>query len=213
VNIVAVVGNKGGVGKTTLAINLASALNEISPTLLVDADPQGSALQWKEIAGEGSSLSVEEGASTISARLEGAHDHTFCVIDCPPSVRSKQTREALGISHVALIPVLPSPLDLWASVHIEDEVNEAMRRNGHLSPLMVINQMEPRTRLSKRVREVLEQLNLPVAQTAIRRRIAYRNAMLRGCSVLDIGKSGALAVEEIRQLIDEFGFRQEREHD
>lgn len=209
-NIIAVVGNKGGVGKTTLAINLASALNEISPTLLVDADPQGSALQWKDIADEGSSLSVEEGHSGISARLEGSNDHRFCVIDCPPSVRSKQTREALAISNVALIPVLPSPLDLWASVHIEDEVNEAMRVNQHLSPLMVINQMEPRTRLSQRVREVLDQLNLPVAMTAIRRRVAYRNAILRGCSVMDIGKSGAPAVAEIRQLIDEFDFTQER---
>lgn len=206
-NIVALVGNKGGAGKTTLAINIASALNQLGSTLLIDADPQGSSLQWKAVGGEDSGLAVLEGAFGIDEQLQGVDSYQYCVIDCPPSVQSSQTREALEICDCVVIPVLPSPLDLWASVHIEEEVNRARKVNRLLRPLMVINQMEPRTRLSQRVSEVLQELNLPVAETTIRRRVAYRNAILQGRSVVEMGKAGALAAQEIQGLIDELGFQ------
>jgi chromosome partitioning protein len=125
------------------------------------------------------------------------------VVDCPPSVHSEQTQEALRLSDLAIIPVQPSPLDLWASVHIETEVNKARAANPDLRALLVINQSEPRTRLSKMASEALKELSLPAATTAIRRRVAHRNAMLQGRSVLQMGSRGAMAADEIRQLIDE----------
>ena len=68
---------------------------------------------------------------------------------------------------------------------------------------MVINQLEPRTRLSKLMRDALAEFSLPAAETAIRRRMVYRNSVIQGCSVLNVGSQGAAAAEEIRQLIDE----------
>lgn len=204
---IALVGNKGGAGKTTLAINLASGLNTIAPTVLLDADPQGSSLQWSDIAGDSQTLTVRDGHSDLAARVGEAAEFAFCVIDCPPSVHSKQTRKALRLAEYVLIPVQPSPLDLWASVHIEAEVEQAREDNPGLRALLVINQAEPNTRLSRLVREALGELSLPAVDVAIRRRVAHRNAMLEGRSVLQMGNRGAAAAQDIMQLIDELELR------
>lgn len=201
--VIALVGNKGGAGKTTLAINLASAFNELGPTILLDADPQGSSLQWSNIAGDSCILDVYDGSVKLADQVRSSADASYCVVDCPPSVHSKQTQDALRISDLAIIPVQPSPLDLWASVHIETEVNRARESNPDLRALLVINQSEPRTRLSKLAAEALKELSLPAATTAIHRRVAHRNAILQGRSVLQMGSRGATAADEIRQLIDE----------
>ena len=201
--VIALVGNKGGAGKTTLAINLASAFNEVAPTVLFDADPQGSSLQWSNIAGDSCVLEVFDGSTRLADQIGSSTDFSYCVVDCPPSVHSKQTQDALRISDLAIIPVQPSPLDLWASVHIEAEVNKARADNPALRALLVINQSEPRTRLSRLASEALKELSLPAASTAIHRRVAHRNAILQGRSVLQMGSRGALAADEIRQLIEE----------
>lgn len=201
--VIALVGNKGGAGKTTLAINLASAFNEVAPTILLDADPQGSSLQWSNIAGDSCTIEVFDGSTRLADQIGSSSNVSYCVVDCPPSVHSRQTQEALRISNLAIIPVQPSPLDLWASVHIETEVNKAQESNPALRALLVINQSEPRTRLSRLASEALKELSLPAASTAIHRRVAHRNAILQGRSVLQMGSRGAPAADEIRQLIDE----------
>jgi chromosome partitioning protein len=203
VQVIALVGNKGGAGKTTLAINLASAFNELATTVLLDADPQGSTLQWFNIAGDECALEVADASIGVADQVRRVQDASYCVVDCPPSVHSEQTRDALRISDLVIIPVQPSPLDLWASVHIETEVEKARAVNPDLRALLVINQSEPRTRLSRLAADALRELSLPAASTAIHRRVAHRNAILQGRSVLQMGSRGALAADEIRQLIEE----------
>ena len=202
--VIALVGNKGGAGKTTLCINLASALAERESTIVLDADPQQSSHNWHAIA-EGNStfpvLAASEDVATAAA--EHADSARYVLIDCPPSVHSRQTSEALSRADLALIPVQPSPLDLWASVQIEAEVGRARQSNPGLGALLVINQLEPRTRLSQVMRDALAELSLPAAQSAIRRRMIYRKSVIQGRSVLDVGSQGAAAAEEIRQLVDE----------
>jgi chromosome partitioning protein len=99
--------------------------------------------------------------------------------------------------------VQPSPVDLWATVHTEKAINEAREVNPSLKALLVINQLESRTTLSKLVRDVLSEIALPVAETAIRRRAIYRNSALEGKSVYGIGKRGEAAVAELDSLINE----------
>jgi chromosome partitioning protein len=102
--------------------------------------------------------------------------------------------------------VQPSPLDLWATVHIEQPIERARETNPGLRALLVINQLEPRTRLSQIVRQGLDELGLPAADTAIRRRVAYRASALEGKSVHELGSRGRDASEEIHQLIHEVIF-------
>ena len=104
---------------------------------------------------------------------------------------------------MALIPVQPSPLDLWASIHIEQAISEARSNNSALKALLVINQLEPRTTLSQLMRDALGEIKVPVADTSIRRRAVYRASALEGRSVYAMGKRGAQAVAELDQLIEE----------
>ncbi len=205
--VIALLGNKGGAGKTTLAINLACGLNRRQPTVLLDADPQRSALQWREIAGEGAAYELVEVFDAVdqSAQIVARYrdQYEVVVIDCPPSIDAKQTRQALVSCDTALIPVLPSPLDLWATAHIEKKLDAGRDPNADLRVLLVINQLEPRTRLSKLVGSVVSEVGLPVANTVIKRRVAYRNAILQGRSILDEGAAAKDAAAEIQQLIDE----------
>jgi chromosome partitioning protein len=202
--IIALIGNKGGAGKTTLCINLASGLLRQSSTVLLDADPQRSSLQWRNIAGRDDLVEVVDAVDDVQLMAQQYRDDYDClVIDCPPSVQSEQTRQALSCSDIAVIPVLPSPLDLWASVYVEQELEWVRSINPGIRPLLVVNQLEPRTRLSRLMHDALAEIEIPAADTSIRRRMVYRNAMLEGRSVLDAGAAAADAANEIRQLIEE----------
>jgi len=202
--VIALVGNKGGAGKTTLCINLARAFAERDSTVLLDADPQQSAHNWHAIADGNSAFEVIPATEDVAkAAAEHADSVRYVLIDCPPSVHSQQTSDALSGADLALIPVQPSPLDLWASVQIEAEVQRARESNDGLGALLVINQLEPWTRLSRLVRRGVAELGLPAAERAIRRRVIYRASMLEGKSVLELGRGGQAAAEELKQLISE----------
>jgi chromosome partitioning protein len=125
------------------------------------------------------------------------------VIDCPPSVFAPQTNEALTVSDRAVIPVQPSPMDLWATVHIAEAVEKAQQSNPRLRPLLVINQLEPRTILSRLVRDAVKEIGIPVAEAMIRRRAIFRSSALEGKSIYEVGRRGDAAIEEIEQLIQE----------
>lgn len=202
--VIALIGNKGGAGKTTLCVNLAAALGSIKPSVILDADPQQSSLQWCDIAENNQAIDVVEASENIEnelGKLNGQYTH--CLIDCPPSVHSQQMQEALLIADIAIVPVQPSPLDIWATVHIENAVEEARQDNPALKALLVINQYESRTRLSKIMQRALAELSLPAADTIIKRRAVYRNSFLEGRTVHDMGSRGVAASDEIQNLIRE----------
>lgn len=202
--VVALVGNKGGVGKTTLCVNLATALDRKGPSVILDADPQHSSLHWRAIADGDSAVRVMDAVDDVSAAVRrAAQDYAYVVIDCPPSLQGTQTREALVQSDIALVPIQPSPIDLWASVNIEHEIAVAREGNPGLRAFLVINQLEPHTRLSKLMRQALAELSMPAARTAIQRRVVYRSSVLEGRTVLQLGRRGEAAAQEIGQLIEE----------
>jgi len=202
--VIALVGNKGGAGKTTLAVNLAAGLTRQDSVVVIDADPQGSALQWRAIAGDASAPPVAAAEADLQHQaIKLLLDYRTVVIDCPPSVHSPQTGAVLGFVDLALIPVQPSPMDLWANVHIEKSIDDAHKVNPSLRTLLVINQLETRTTLSRLVRDALSEIAFPVAETAVRRRAIYRASALQGKSVFEMGRRGADAAAEIDQLIQE----------
>jgi len=202
--VIALVGNKGGAGKTTLTINLSVGLERFGRVAILDTDPQGSSTQWHSIADDENLPPVISATENLVGTVRDLEqDNEFVVVDCPPSVQAPQTLSVLQVSDVALIPVQPSPFDLWASIHIENAVMQARGSNPSLQAMLVINQLEPRTTLSQLMREALAEIEVPVADTAIRRRAVYRVSALEGRSVYSMGKRGTEAAAELNQLIQE----------
>ncbi|NBC48409.1 MAG: AAA family ATPase [Gammaproteobacteria bacterium] len=204
-SIIAVVGNKGGTGKTTLALNLAAGLSRRDSVVVIDADPQQSAYQWRLVGGDGADLpavvAAAHGLEQTVAALRETHRHV--VIDCPPSIKASQTEVALRLAEQALIPVQPSPMDLWATTHIARTLERLRPDNPRLRALIVMSQIEPRTTLSRLMPEAAAELDLPVANAALRRRAIHRHCVLEGRTVFQAGRRGSAAVAEIDSLITE----------
>ena len=202
--VIALVGNKGGAGKTTLSVNLAAGLARYAETAIVDADPQGSSVHWYANSTDERVTPVFQAESELIYQIEDLkNQYPYIIADCPPSVHAPQTDAILKMADVALVPVQPSPVDLWATVHIEQAVTEAKQINPTLRALLVVNQMELRSTLSKLIRDALSEIAVPVATTAVRKRAVYKASALEGRTVFDMGKRGEEAARELDQLIKE----------
>ena len=204
-HVTAVINQKGGAGKTTLAMNLAAGLARRGETVVIDLDPQGSSRQWASLGAEPFPATVKQIVGAWDARTlhQNYRAYRHMVLDCPPSLESHATMQALRACDVALIPVLPSPVDLWASLRLPQEIAEAKKVNSRLRAYLVLNQLEPKSALSAAMHEALAEFGLPVLQASIRRRAAYRGAALEGLSVYQMGRRGSEAAAEIEAIIEE----------
>ena len=203
--IIAVINQKGGTGKTTLALNLAAGLALRGTTHLVDADPQRSITQWVGMGGGSSGLPAvaQLGGNPAAVLTKLSRSHRYVVVDCPPTVQGEAVAAIMRMAHLALIPVLPSPIDLWASVDMAIAVKEAQRNNPNLHACLVLNQMESRNALSRDMREAVAEFDVPVLTSGMQRRAAYRTAAVEGLSVYGVGKRGQQAVADIEAIIEE----------
>jgi chromosome partitioning protein len=204
-SIIVVVGNKGGTGKTTLALNLAAGLLRNDSVVVIDADPQQSAYQWRLVGDDRPGLpavvAAAHGLEQTLGALRETHQHV--VVDCPPSIKAPQTEAALRLAECALIPVQPSPMDLWATTHIARTLEKLRPVNPGVRAFIVMSQIEPRTTLSRIMPEAAAELDLPVASATVRRRSIHRHCVLEGRTVFQAGRRGADAAAEIDSLINE----------
>lgn len=203
--IIAVINQKGGTGKTTLALNLAAGLAQRGSTHLVDADPQRSITQWVGMGGGNSGLPAvaQLGGNPAGVLGKLARSHRYVVVDCPPTVQGETVAAIMRMAHLALIPILPSPIDLWASVDMALAVKQAQRDNPDLHACLVLNQLESRNALSRDMREAVAEFDVPVLSAGMQRRAAYRSAAVEGLSVYGVGKRGQHAVSDIEAIIEE----------
>ncbi len=202
--IIAVVNQKGGAGKTTLTMLLAGSLGDRGKKVLVaDADPQNTAHHWASMGehfpAEVEDVAGEEGKLHKAIRKR-SEQFDYIVIDSPPAAAAPVTLSALRVAHLALVPVIPSPLDLWASVRIREAIFEARRKNPDLDSRLVVNQMQPNTLLAREVLSMLPEFGIALMTANLKSRTAYRQCAALGTSIAALGSRATLAALEVDAL-------------
>ncbi len=210
--VIALVNQKGGCGKTTVSMHLAGALarrGQGMKVLVVDADPQGTATRWAASADDGepfpaSVVGLAAANSKVHREVQKfAQDYDYIVIDCPPSADSQVPQSALLITDVALVPVIPSPPDLWAAIGIVKTIEGAKTVNEALKTRLVLNQLQANTTLGREALEILPQFGIEVAKNSLSFRQVYRQAAAFGQTAHNFGSKAKEAIEEIEALTDE----------
>lgn len=182
--ILAVVNQKGGVGKTSLVVNLAGLRSQDGRrVMVVDTDPQGSLLQWHAVSGGEGFDVVHLPTSSLGKPLgRFAQRYDEVLVDTPPAL-GDITRSVLASCRLALVPVGPSPLDIWSSRETVDMIRAAAARNKRLAGRLLVSRKIARTRLGREARSALETYGLPICDVEVSQRIAYVEAMVAGQSV------------------------------
>ena len=206
---------KGGPGKTTLAINVGATLAHDSKVVVVDADPQQSAVKYDSDAPDGQSLHMpvvgypkEKINHTLRMLID---DYDYVVVDTPPSslAISNITRSALIPADLAVVPVNPSPMVIRETLlmgALFEETNDLRVSAGApaLVSRLLINQFDPRKALDKQLPEALRNIPIEQMSTKVREREAFNHAALDGCSVHETRASGWKdASADIHELTDE----------
>ncbi|WP_298353086.1 ParA family partition ATPase [Rhodoblastus sp.] len=202
--IVGVLNQKGGVGKTTVAVNLASCFSRSGQqTLLVDADPQGSALAWsgaRQIDAE--FVVVGMAKPTLHREIPAlARNYDIVVIDGAPRV-NELGRAAIMASDLVLIPVQPSPYDVWAAADTVQLIREARQFKESLRAAFLINRKIANSAIGRDFHAALAQFpETPVLDAALVQRVVYAESAARGLSVLEAAPRGE-AAREIQRLAE-----------
>ncbi|MFO1039785.1 MAG: ParA family partition ATPase [Geminicoccaceae bacterium] len=202
--IVAVLNQKGGVGKTTLALHLAAALVERGgKVLVIDADPQGSALDWAA-ARPGEPLFPVIGLPRPNLHKEvprHATGYDWVIIDGPPRV-NELARSALLAADLVVVPVQPSPYDVWAAREIVSLVKEAAVFKETQIARFAVNRKITNTAIGRDVFDALAEFEIPVLRNVISQRVAFAESAARGATVLEHDPEGP-AAREVRAVAQE----------
>jgi chromosome partitioning protein len=208
--IIAVVNQKGGSGKTTISMQLTGAIaRRKNKVLVVDADPQGTATRWAASAEDETPFPASVvGLSAANTKVHREvkkfiDDYDYIIIDCPPAADSPVPQSALLIADLALVPIIPSPLDMWAAVGIRQVIQNVSDFNDTLQSRLVLNQCQPKTTLAQESLEVLPEFGIPLAKTQIQHRQVYRQSAVFGQTVHNLGNKASAAISEIEKLTDE----------
>lgn len=207
--IITICNQKGGSGKTTVSMCLAGALaDKAKKVLVVDADAQGTATRWAASAEETTFPAAVIGLSAANAKVHRevkkfVDDYDYILIDCPPAADSPVPQSALLVSDLAIVPVIPSPLDLWAAVGIREVISQVKILNEALESRLLVNQCQPNTSLAKESLEILSDFGIKVCQTKLGQRQVYRQIAIFGQSINQLGKKSGMALNEIDSLVKE----------
>ncbi len=196
--IIGVLNQKGGVGKTTVAINLASTLAKSGlRILLVDADPQASAMAWS------STREIEPLFPVVGMAKPSLHrdlprlaaDYDVTIVDGAPRVNDLG-RSAILASDLVLIPVQHSPYDVWAAADTVQLIREARQLKESLRAAFVVNRKIARTAIGRDAAAALARFDdIPVLSAALSQRIIYAESAAKGLSVVEAAPSGEAARE------------------
>ena len=203
--IVTIAQSKGGAGKTTLAVQLATGLTLSGEGVcLVDVDPQGSLSRWFEERqrrkDQGDKLSlVKTGGWRLGVELRRlVHDFSIVIVDTPPHA-DNDLKTTIREASLVLVPCQPSPLDVWASSPTFEIASKEAR-----TVRLVMNRVPPRSRAIEEAQAALAQLGAMPLRAALGNRQSFVAAMSRGMGVCEHEPKG-MAAQEVLALCEEVG--------
>ena len=202
--VITVAQQKGGTGKTTLAVHLALAFIKYHnlKIVIIDTDPQGSLGKWFMIRSKKNLL--DKNLTFKTASLWGAQyesktfkkDHDIVIIDTPPKIES-DARPSIEAADLVLIPMTPSHVDFWATEAIIDIAKKAEKKI-----FIQINRANERSKLVKKTHEYINTINVKSTNTLIGHRQIYASSMGEGKTAIEKQKKSN-AVEEIKKLSEQ----------
>jgi len=194
--ILAIVNQKGGVGKTTTAVNLAAILAEGRRVLLVDTDPQGSATWWAD-QGEMPFDLAQETDPRLLERLRALEGYELVIVDTPPALRSEALQAVVKTSDYVLLPTLPAPMDLASVMKTASDLTADHR--------VLLVRVDPRSvREALDVLDALRAADIPAFHAFVRQYKAHERAALDGKPVTEWnGPNARKAEADYRRVADE----------
>ena len=202
--VITICQQKGGTGKTTLAVHLALAFAKLHnlKIAIIDTDPQGSLGKWFVVRSE--KKVSNENLTFKTASLWGAQyeskalkkDHDIVIIDTPPKIES-DARPSIEAADLVLIPMTPSHVDFWATEAIIDIAKKAEKKI-----FIQINRANERSKLVKKTHEYINTINVKSTNTLIGHRQIYASSMGEGKTAVEKQRKSN-AVEEIKKLSEQ----------
>jgi len=195
--VIAILNQKGGVGKTTLSVNLAAAFAKAGRrVLLVDADTQQSALDWSEMRKAEPIFNVIGiPKKTLHQELKTlSKDFDVVLIDGPPRV-NEVAKSAMLAADVVLIPVQPSPYDVWAAHEVVDLLKEAIVFKDSIKYAFMVNRKIVNTAIGRDVVNALSDYEIPVLSSQVCQRVAFAESAATGMTVVETDLAGPAGQE------------------
>lgn len=193
--VVSVLNRKGGVGKSTVACQLARALQlEGLEVMIVDTDAQGTASDWAE-TGEETPLVVKIDRATLEDDIPKAGSQFDVVVVDGAAKASRMNSSAVKASDLVLIPIQPSAVDVWPITEMVDIIKARQQAVGSPQARFLVSRAIVGTNLASTITDALNGLDVPVLQSRVHQRVVYAEAMGQGVGVMDLDPSSKAAGE------------------